>query len=139
MECTSLTRCLLFTPPTTSSSPHLLLPSPSPHLFLPTPSFSQVLLPDFIVEAVHEGRGFLPSHPDHVSVTGLLKSSLLKECHLTGVPHSWYSESKETGKDKESKIIRQAELTCQSGHRFQFYLTFSGNSSIMYQKVNFHS
>ena len=36
-----------------------------------------------------------PTRPDHVTVKGLAKSSLLKECHLTGVPGTWYQDEGE--------------------------------------------
>lgn len=67
-------------------------------LFSLTPSIpcfldlSKVLLQDSIADAVRERHLPLSTHPDHAIVKLLLKSSLLKECHLTGVPGAWYSE-----------------------------------------------
>eukprot|EP00731_Ephydatia_muelleri_P018988 Em0011g1028a len=50
---------------------------------------SEVLLPDDLVQAIgskQEAHG----HPS--SVRGLLRSPLLRECHLTPVPRPWYTE-----------------------------------------------
>ena len=53
----------------------------------------QVLLPEDLVEAISTKQG---SHGHASSVSGLLKSTLLKECHLTPVPRPWYKEDRYT-------------------------------------------
>lgn len=50
---------------------------------------SELLLPDDLVQAL---RSKQDSHGHPISVRGLLKSALLRECHLTPVPRPWYKE-----------------------------------------------
>ena len=54
-------------------------------------SLLKVLLPEDVSAAVEYSRSSLPlSSP---SLDGLVKCSLFRECHVTSVPPSWYSES----------------------------------------------
>lgn len=64
----------------------------------------QVLLPDNVAMAVRERQALQPTHPDHVTVKQLLKSTLLQECHLTGIPGAWYAdEGEEQGEETKDK------------------------------------
>lgn len=61
-----------------------LLPSP-PLLFL------QVLLSEGVVAAVKDSSSGARVHTQPV-LENLARSTLLKECHLTAIPQSWFSE-----------------------------------------------
>ena len=51
-----------------------------------------MLLCDELADSVKHGRTYQSTHPMARNTEGLSKSSLLKECHITGVPASWFSE-----------------------------------------------
>jgi DNA mismatch repair ATPase MutS len=51
----------------------------------------QVLLSEALIAAIEKGTSF-DRQQQHPATECLLKSSLLKECHLTPIPDSWYSE-----------------------------------------------
>ena len=65
----------------------------------------QVLLVDEIAESVKHGRAYQSTHPMAKTAESLTKSSLLKECHITGVPGSWFTEEavREIGLTKQRK------------------------------------
>ena len=63
----------------------------------------QVLLVDELAESVKQGRTYQSTHPVARSVEGLAKSSLLKECHITGVPPAWFTEETERAQGKGRK------------------------------------
>lgn len=63
----------------------------------------QVLLVDELAESVKHGRAYQSTHPMARNAEGLAKSSLLKECHITGVPASWFTE----------EAVSEASLTKQ--------------------------
>ena len=51
-----------------------------------------MLLHDELADSVKHGRTYQSTHPMARCSERLAKSSLLKECHITGVPASWFSE-----------------------------------------------
>ena len=53
---------------------------------------TQVLLLDELADSVKQGRAYQSTHPLARNTEGLAKSSLLKECHITGVPAAWFTE-----------------------------------------------